>query len=357
MSISDNQPHEGQAQFHLGQLEADIEAAQHGHNAAAFLAAIVESSDDAIVSKSLSGIITTWNKGAERLFGYTAAEAIGNPITIVIPPDRLDEEPAILARIQAGERVDHFETIRRHKDGTPIDISLTISPIRDGNGTIIGASKIARDISERKRAAEHQELLLREMHHRVKNLFAITGSIITLAARTAKTTAELAAGMKDRLVALSRAHEMTLPSLTGEAAPGTPRTTLFQLLSNILAPYERDGANRWELLGDDISVNGNQITNLALLFHEFATNAAKYGALSVEEGKLDIAVTMKGEILEIVWLESSGPQHAAPEPRSVGFGSRLEQIIGQSLGVDISREWMPNGLAIRLLIPRRAISE
>ncbi|NTJ65899.1 PAS domain S-box protein [Agrobacterium rhizogenes] len=357
MSISDDQQREDQAKRPLLQLEADIEAVQAGHIAAAFLAAIVESSDDAIVSKGLDGVITTWNKGAARVFGYTADEVIGKPITIVIPPDRLEEEPAILARIQAGERVDHFETVRRRKDGSLIDISLTISPIRDRNGTIIGASKIARDISERKRAAEHQELLLREMHHRVKNLFAITGSIITLAARTAKTTAELAAGMKDRLAALSRAHEITLPSLSGEAATGAPQTTLFQLLSNILAPYERDDANRWQLRGDDIDVSGNKITNFALLFHEFATNAAKYGALAVEEGKLDIAVTIKGEIVEIVWLKSRGPQHAASETRSVGFGSRLEQIIGKSLGVDISREWMPDGLLIRLSIPHRAISD
>ncbi|ULJ82007.1 PAS domain S-box protein (plasmid) [Rhizobium sp. C104] len=357
MSISDNQPHEGQAQLRLRQPEADIEAAQHGHNAAAFLAAIVESSDDAIVSKSLSGVITTWNKGAERLFGYTADEAIGRPITIVIPPDRLNEEPAILARIQAGERVDHFETIRRRKDSSLIDISLTISPIRDGNGKIIGASKIARDISERKRAAERQELLLREMHHRVKNLFAITGSIITLAARTAKTTADLAAGMKDRLMALSRAHEMTLPSLNGEAATCAPETTLFQLLSNILAPYERAGANRCLLIGDDIDISGTKITNFALLFHELATNAAKYGALSAEEGKLEIAAAVKGEILEIVWLESSGPPQAALEPPSIGFGSRLEQIISQSLGVEIARDWMPNELSIRLSVPRGAISD
>ncbi len=333
-----------------------MRAAQPGHNAAAFLAAIVESSDDAIVSKSLGGVITTWNKGAERLFGYTADEAVGRPITIVIPTDRLDEEPAILARIQVGERVDHFETIRRRKDGTLIDISLTISPIRDRNGKIIGASKIARDISERKRAAEHQDLLMREMHHRVKNLFAITGSIITLASRTAKSTAELAAGMKDRLMALSRAHEMTLPSLGAETVSAA-RTTLFQLVANILAPYERDGAIAWRLSGDDVEVNGNKITNLALLFHEFATNAAKYGALSVEEGKLDITVLMKGEALEIVWLESHGPRPAAADIRSAGFGSRLEQIIGQSLELDISREWMADGLSIRLSLPRRSICE
>jgi PAS domain S-box-containing protein len=118
------------------------------------LGAIVESSDDAIVSKDLTGIITSWNKGAERLFGYTAEEVIGKSITIIIPPDRLAEEPEILSRLQRGQRVDHFETIRRRKDGTLLNISLTISPVRDAQGTVIGASKIARDISERKRSEE-----------------------------------------------------------------------------------------------------------------------------------------------------------------------------------------------------------
>ena len=113
--------------------------------------AIVESSDDAIVSKDLNGIIKTWNQGAERTFGYTAEEAVGRPVTILIPPDHINEEPAILARIRAGERVDHYETIRVRKDGQLIDISLTVSPIKDDAGRVIGASKIARDISARKR--------------------------------------------------------------------------------------------------------------------------------------------------------------------------------------------------------------
>src|SRR5688572_3178512 len=112
--------------------------------AQAVLAAIVESSDDAIVSKTLTGIVNTWNKGAERIFGYTAAEMIGRPITAIIPHDRLNEEPHILARIAAGERVDHFETVRMHKDGRLIDVSVTISPVRDFGGTIVGASKVAR---------------------------------------------------------------------------------------------------------------------------------------------------------------------------------------------------------------------
>ena len=116
------------------------------------LAAIVESSDDAIVSKDLDGIITSWNQGAERLFGYSAEEAVGQPISIIIPPERLDEEPDILARIRRGERVDHYETVRRHKDGTLLDISLVVSPVITAEGKVVGASKIARDITERKLA-------------------------------------------------------------------------------------------------------------------------------------------------------------------------------------------------------------
>jgi PAS domain S-box-containing protein len=112
------------------------------------LSAIVDSSDDAIISKTLDGVITSWNKSAERLFGYTAEEAVGQSITMLIPPDRLDEEPEILTRLKQGERVDHFETIRKRKDGSLLHISLTISPVRDGSGNIVGASKVARDITE-----------------------------------------------------------------------------------------------------------------------------------------------------------------------------------------------------------------
>ncbi|MDK4731569.1 PAS domain S-box protein [Rhizobium sp. CNPSo 3490] len=321
------------------------------YDAAAFLAAIIESSDDAIVSKSLSGIVMTWNKGAERIFGYAADEAIGKPITLVIPENRLDEEPAILSRIQAGERVDHFETVRRRKDGKLIDISLTISPIRDGSGEIIGASKIARDISERKRAAEHRELLLREMHHRVKNLFAIISSIITLGARTAATPGDLAARTNERVMALARAHEITLPSLTEQPVEVRP-ATLSQLLSNILAPYDN---RQWALHGEDVEVGLEKISTLALLFHELATNAAKYGALSVNEGTLEIATAISPDTIELVWVEANGPPTTEPNQAPSGFGRILEQRIARSLGIDIQRSWMPGGLSIRLLLPRLAI--
>ncbi len=139
-----------------------------------WLSAIIESADDAIISKTLEGIITSWNQGAERIFGYTAEEVIGKPITILIPPDHIDEEPDILKRIRAGDRVEHYETVRIAKDGHPIDISLTVSPIRASNGTIIGASKIARDISDRKRASEAfaEQSLIIETVNRLGQLLA-----------------------------------------------------------------------------------------------------------------------------------------------------------------------------------------
>ncbi len=141
----------------------DITDRKRAEAAMAQMAAIVESSDDAIISKDLNGIIASWNKGAEKLFGYTAAEVIGKPVTILIPQDRVDEEPRILERLTRGEQVDQYETVRRRKDDSEVDISLTISPIRDKTGKVIAASKIARDITERKRSEiEREELLLKE---------------------------------------------------------------------------------------------------------------------------------------------------------------------------------------------------
>jgi PAS domain S-box-containing protein len=142
-----------------------------------WLASIVDSSDDAIISKTLDAIITSWNKGAERMFGYTAEEALGKPVTILIPPDRQHEERIILERIGRGERIEHYETVRERKDGSLIAISLTISPIKDVEGRIVGASKIARDITERKQAEARENILLAELAH--LNRVATAGELST----------------------------------------------------------------------------------------------------------------------------------------------------------------------------------
>ena len=141
------------------------------------LAAIVDSSDDAIISKDLNGIIRSWNKGAERIFGYTAEEAIGKPVTMLAVPERVEEIPNIIEQIRRGERIDHYETKRRTKDGRVLDISLTVSPIRDGEGRIVGASKIARDVTERKRLEEAVRQRTRELAAREKYLQAVLQSM------------------------------------------------------------------------------------------------------------------------------------------------------------------------------------
>jgi PAS domain S-box-containing protein len=319
-----------------------------GEQAAQRLAAIVESSQDAIVAKDLNGIITSWNQGAERLFGYAAEEVIGKPITIVIPEDRLDEEPDILARIRRGERVEHFETVRRRKDGSPVEISLMISPIRNPRGEIVGASKIARDITELKQARERQTLLLREMSHRVKNLFALASAVITLSVRTARSPEELAEQVRNRLQALSRAHDLTLPDLKHEQA--TRPTTLNALVKTIISPYVDADRGRVTTGGAEVTVGGHAVTSLALLLHELATNAAKYGALSVPSGHLDIAWSVGEGTLSLCWTERGEPGKG--DAHTDGFGTWMVDgtVRGQLQG-QIERYWKTDGLVIKISVP------
>ena len=155
------------------------------------LAAVMESSDDAIVAKSLEGIVTAWNTGAERIFGYSAGEMVGKSITTIIPADRSGEETAILEQLKRGERIDHYETVRIRKDGTSLDVSLTVSPIRDASGRIVGASKIARDITQQRRAADEREQLLKSE-------------------QAARAEAERVSIMKDEFLA-TLSHELRTP--------------------------------------------------------------------------------------------------------------------------------------------------
>jgi PAS domain S-box-containing protein len=319
------------------------------------LASVVESSDDAIVSKNLDGVIKTWNPGAERLFGYTAEEVIGKPITLLIPTDRHDEESEILSRIRRGECVDHYETVRRRKDGSLIEISVTVSPIKNAEGRIIGASKIARDITERKRAQEQQNLLLREMSHRVKNLFAVASGLVTLSARSARTPADLAEAVRGRLGALARAHGLTRPGLmNGGEKPGED-TTLHALVQTIFAPYvdpERiKGRGFYMVTGPCLPIGGNSVTSIALIMHELATNAAKYGALSSPGGYIHIDWSVKGDELLLTWKEHGGPSLDGPAEHE-GFGSLLvHRLVTGQFGGELSYDWKPKGLIIRLSMP------
>lgn len=317
------------------------------------LAAIVESSDDAILTKDLDGTVTSWNGGAERLFGYRAPEIVGKPVMLLLPDDRRDDEAPILARLRRGERVRHYETVRRRKDGSLIDISLSVSPLRDASGRIIGASTIARDITERKHAEEQQRLLLREMDHRMKNLFALAGSLVGMSVRDAASPQELASIVQERLSALARAHALTMPK--DSAAGSNDSVRLHMLLRTILAPYEGAGGgdDRLRINGDDVTLPGNT-TTIALILHELATNAAKYGALSSPSGTVTVECVAKKDTLALIWDERGGPR--SDEPGEEGFGSLLGRLASGQLGGTIEREWRPEGLRVTLTVLRDRLS-
>lgn len=322
-------------------------------DASSWLAAVVANSDDAILSKDLNGIILTWNPGASDLFGYTAAEAIGRPITIIIPDDRLDEETTIIGKIRDGERVRHFETVRRRKDGALIDISLTVSPVRDGNGRIIGASKIARDVTEARLAAERQALMFREMSHRIKNLFSLTMGIVTLSARGASSVDQLSTELSERIAALARAHNLTLTDLAVGMAPEA--TTLNSLLHVIFAPYQQEASSRVVITGCNARIGSFALPSLALLLHELATNAAKYGALSANDGTLLVEAATEEDTLTLQWLEQIPDGYKVPARE--GFGTHLEKASLRGLAGIIRRDWRPEGLAIEMRFPLQRLSE
>lgn len=320
--------------------------------------AIVDSSDDAILTKDLNGTIMSWNQGAERLFGYRADEIIGKPVTTLMPSDRHDEEPNILLRIRTGEKIDHYETVRRHKDGSLIEISLTVSPIHNREGKIIGASKIARDITERRRAEEQQQLLIREMNHRIKNLFTLAASVVSLSARSAGSVKELTSAVLARLNALAVATDLTIPDRsTPQGAQNA--SSLHELIRLVTAPYgasemEND-APRISISGPDISLVGSSVTSFALLLHEFATNATKYGALSSPQGTVEIQCDTTRDLFTLSWIERGGPvvEHSGEHE---GFGSVLGRAtVSGQLGGEIHRQWRPEGLVINLNVDLRRV--
>ncbi|HSL21439.1 MAG TPA: ATP-binding protein [Vicinamibacterales bacterium] len=266
--------------------------------AALRLAAIVEYSDDAIVSKDLNGIIQTWNLSAERIFGYSAAEAVGRSITLIIPDDRLDEEAEVIRRIAAGQTVDHYETIRRRKDGGLVDISLTISPIRTLSGEIIGASKIARDITEQRRLREQ---------------------------------ADAASRMKDEFLA-TLSHELRTPlnAIVGWAHMLTrsdlPHETIIKAASAIL----RNATAQAQIMEDLLDMSRIVTGRMALAIEHVDLANVVRDALEVVRPaadpkgvavclKADVPIPMKGDpirLRQVVWnLLSNAVKFTPPEGR------------------------------------------
>jgi PAS domain S-box-containing protein len=269
----------------------DITERKRSNRADLLLAAIVSSSDDAIVSKNLDGIITSWNEGARRIFGYTAEEMIGQPVLKLVPADRKDEEPRILERLGRGERVDHFQTIRVRKDGEHIDVSLTISPVRDHTGRIVGASKIARDITHLKRTAiEHDQLLESE--------------------RAARSQAEHANRMKDEFLA-TVSHELRTP------------------LNAIVGWTEiLKGASSLQDVADGVAV----IERNALVQAQLIDDLLDLGRISAGKMALNVEPV---DISAIVGEAIASVQHAA-DTKHITIKAILHDIRGRMMG-DVKR--------------------
>lgn len=317
-------------------------ALERAERLANLLASIVASSDDAIVSKNLDGIITSWNKAAERIFGYSAPEAIGRPITLVIPEDRQSEEREILSRIRRGERIDHFETVRRRKDGSLIIVSLTVSPVKDGNGNVVGASKIARDITERKRTQEQINILAREAEHRSKNILANVQAIINLSqSDTCESLKEVISG---RIQAMANVHSLFVEARWIGAE-------VSAIAKQELAPYLEEGHDKRIVMeGLQTVLEPTAAQAIAVVLHELATNASKYGALSNAKGRIGLAwsCTEDGQLM-LRWTELGGPRVDAPERK--GFGSRLIEGTISPLGGKVLFDWRAEGLVCDITVP------
>ncbi len=302
------------------------------------LAAIVESSDDAIIGHTLDGIITSWNRGAERIFGYRADEIAGKPICALIPEGDKDAMPAVLERVKNGEAIQSFETARAAKDGKRIHISITVSAVRDAEGRIIAASTVARDVSDRVRAEKQRTLLMKELDHRTKNTLATVLAIASQTATRSATIVDFTEAFQSRLLALANTQNL----LSEDHWRGA---SLRRILATELSPYDHNGDEpRFTLDGENVSLESTQALALGMALHELTTNAAKYGALSTPGGRVDVSWSIDKRapepMLRLKWVESGGPPVAQPKRRGFGLGL-LESY---SLGDEVCVEFLPQGL-------------
>jgi PAS domain S-box-containing protein len=320
----------------------DITERKRSEEAALRLAAIIESSDDAIVSKDLDGIITSWNGGAERIFGYLAEEIIGKPILILIPPDHQKDEEAILERIRRGQRIDHYQAVRQRKDGSLIDISLTISPVRNAQGKVVGAAKIARDITEHKRSEAQILTLAREAEHRTKNILSTVLATVRLS--HSDTSDDLKQRIEGRINALAKVHGLFVQSRWTGAE-------LHTLVAQELLPYCGETDGRVRIDGPPVMLEPNTAQTIAMSLHELATNAAKYGSLSAADGRVDIVWSRTAEgRLSLRWIEAGGPPVTPPSHH--GFGTRImENIIAGQLRGEVRFDWRDQGLTCEIALP------
>jgi PAS domain S-box-containing protein len=313
-------------------------------------ARIFDQTSVGVIECSLEGDFLLANKRFCEIFGRGPEELETMRMRDVIhPDDRADHDHRLRQLIEEGLA---FTVERRflRPDGATAWVSSNITATRDADGTPLRIICVVQDITERHQLQEQQGLLLQELNHRVKNLFMVASSMISLSARTAATPADLAANLRGRLDALAAAHDLVLPQ---GAKLGGQRVALDVLVRKLLLPYLADdpGQDRVVIDGSPLEVGARAVEGLALVLHELATNAAKYGALSVPDGAIHISWRIAAEALQLCWQEKNGPGIAAA-PSKGGFGTTLSnQSVRGQFGGTLTHAWNPDGLVVDLSIP------
>ncbi|CDI10592.1 PAS domain-containing sensor histidine kinase [Agrobacterium pusense] len=304
-------------------ISVDIGERRHAQEIEKHLASMIASSNDAIMGIDLDMKITSWNAAAEKLYGYSQDEVVGRSVLMLVPDGRQEEEPRILTEVRAGRFVEPYETQRRRKDGRLVEVLLSVSPIRDANGRVIGASKTAHDITARKDAERLKSILVNELHHRVKNVLATVTAIARQTLGRDKANHEEVEAFTSRLASLSRAQDLLVHADWQHA-------DLKAVMQQALSPYPVDA---FQIGGPSVPLPPRAVVSLSLALHELATNAAKYGALSAPGGQVSISwqfEPLADNRLRIVWEERGGPEVARPRRR--GFGSTLiERLLSAEL--------------------------
>jgi PAS domain S-box-containing protein len=315
-------------------LVVDITDRKRAEEANALHASTVLSSNDAIFSIDPNRTIRTWNPGAERLYGYTAAEMIGRPITDLAPQNLHEEQFGLYRETQRGETV-VFETTRRHKDGRLLPVGISAAPIFDAEGKIAGVAAVHRDMTENRQYREHLAFTLRELSHRTKNVLAVVQGLGHMIARRSDAIEDFQTRFNGCIQALASTHDLLVQH-------DWQGVTLFELLRAHLAPFGGIDGSRFAASGPEVCLRPSAMQSLGLIIHELATNAAKYGALSAAGGAVSIAWETDAGGLTLTWRERGGPPVSAPQ-RS-GFGQVMFERIGASLDGRIALDYRPEGL-------------
>jgi two-component system CheB/CheR fusion protein len=325
----------------------DVTDAQRQNLEHARLAAIVNSSRDAIFGFSLDDTITSWNPSAERLFGLPSAQIIGQPLASLLPPEAPDAARKFFSSHAREHRLAGFEMTWVRPDGQPVPLEFSYSPVRDDSGALIAGKLIARDISERHRANRHTEMMLGELNHRVKNTLASVQAIALQTLASAPTLADFRESFVARLLALSNTHNLL-------ARDGWNGADIADIVNTELAPYQRDGPERVTLSGAKFELDVKTALALSMAIHELATNAGKYGALSRRRGRVAVSWETRDHDgrpwLHLTWIERGGP--AVKPPTRRGFGSRLiTEGVAYELDARVTLEYPDTGVTCIFDVP------